>query len=183
MVNRQSRVIGLVLGVLLAAGGCGTAQAGQPAVRAASGASKVSLNDRHWINAAHQADMAEADAGRLAALIGGNPMIRSAGRVLDRDHTAFDARLIRAARALKLTLPQHETVGQITIYDRLTAESGHAFDHDFTASMMTAHQDLIAATRYEIAHGSSPAVVNLARQALPVLGKHLKMLQAAAPTG
>ena len=49
--------------------------------------------------------------------------------------------------------------------------------------MMTGHDIMIAATRREIARGSSPEVVELAKQALPVLLKHLKMMRAAAPVG
>jgi hypothetical protein len=49
--------------------------------------------------------------------------------------------------------------------------------------MMTAHDAMIAATQQEITHGSSPEVVALATQALPVLMKHLKMLRSAAPLG
>jgi putative membrane protein len=48
--------------------------------------------------------------------------------------------------------------------------------------MMTGHEVMIAATRREIAHGSSPEVVELAKQALPMLLKHLTMMRAAAPS-
>ena len=67
--------------------------------------------------------------------------------------------------------------------DRLSNEEGHLFGHDFTGTMISAHQSMIAATRAEIAHGSSPAVVSLARQALPALIRHLKAMKAAAASG
>jgi putative membrane protein len=49
--------------------------------------------------------------------------------------------------------------------------------------MLTAHQTMVAATRREIARGSSPAIVALARKALPVLVKHLTMLRKDAASG
>jgi putative membrane protein len=75
------------------------------------------------------------------------------------------------------------TVHQTQIGDELSGEQGPAFDHNFVATMMTGHDIMIAATRREIAQGSSPEVVELARQALPMLLKHLKMMRAAAPVG
>jgi transketolase len=57
------------------------------------------------------------------------------------------------------------------------------FDDDFTGTVLADHQQMIAATQAEVSHGSSPAVVRLARQTLPVLRRHLKLLQAAAGSG
>ena len=73
----------------------------------------------------------------------------------------------------------HET----EIGDQLSGEQGPAFDHAFVAAMMTGHDVMIAATRWETAHGSSPAVVALAKQALPMLINHLKTMRGAAPVG
>lgn len=132
---------------------------------------------------AHEADLAEMEVGYVAEQDGRSTAVQSAGSELARDHTALDSKLVRVARKLKLKLPPSPAVQQIQVHDRLIKEAGYAFDHDFTASMMTAHQAMIAATRYEISHGSAPAVVSLAKQALPVLVKHLKMMQAAATGG
>jgi predicted outer membrane protein len=132
---------------------------------------------------AHQADLAEVQAGQFAESNGSNPTIRQAGAVLVRDHQAFDRKLTSAAVKLKISLPTHMTVDQIKIGDRLSGEQGALFDHDFIASMLNGHDMMITATRREIAHGSSPAVVTLAGQALPILLMHLKMMQAAARVG
>lgn len=167
--------------VLVAVSACGATAAGRPA--ADPGGPHLSRADRQWMYAAHQANTAEIQAGRLGQLDGGSSVIRSAGAAMLRDHEALDSELVKAANAMKLRLPQILNVQLADTVERLSQESGFTFDHDFTASMMTAHQTMIAATRYEIAHGSSPAVIKLARTALPVLLKHFKMLQVAAPTG
>ncbi len=164
---------------IAAATGCGAAQA----VRTPAAAAHVSQQDRRWIVQAHTANMAETDTGQLAGLDGASPAVRSAGAVLSRDHTAADAALIKLAGRLKIALPTSETVRQTEAYDRLTNETGHLFDYDFIGTMLAAHQSMISATRWEISHGSAPDVTRLARQALPVLLKHLKLLQAAAPAG
>jgi putative membrane protein len=159
---------------------CGSAQAGESATARAAG---VSRGDRAWIAAAHEADLAEIQAGQFAESNGSNPTIRRAGAMLVHDHQAFDTKLISVAGKLKLSLPTSMTAHQTQIGDELSGEQGAEFDHTFIAAMLTGHDILIAATRKEIAHGSSPAVVALASQALPVLLKHLKMMQAAARVG
>lgn len=179
--SRHARLLLAVAGgaAIAAASGCGAAQAVQPPAPAAH----VSQQDRRWIVQAHTANMAETDTGQLAALDGATPAVRSVGSVLSGDHTASDAALIKLAGRLTIALPTSETVRQTEAYDRLTNETGHLFDYDFIGTMLAAHQSMISATRWEISHGSSPDVTRLARQALPVLLKHLKLLQAAAPAG
>jgi predicted outer membrane protein len=178
-------IVAVLCVVPVAVSACGDVQGHIQAIKsaAATGTAHIPRVDRSWIGKEHQANVAEMETGRLAELDGGGKAIRSAGAVLARDHKALDSKLISVAEALKVRLPRHLTVQQITTHDRLSKEKGHRFDHDFTASMMTAHQSMIGATRYEIAHGSSAQVVTLAQQTLPVLEKHLKMLQAAAPSG
>jgi putative membrane protein len=105
------------------------------------------------------------------------------GAVLVRDHTRLDAQLLRVAAKVKVSLLQYLTVTQSETGDRLSGELGPLFDHDFTASMMTAHQQMIPATRDESLHGSSAEVEALARLVLPVLEKHLAMLRAVVGSG
>jgi putative membrane protein len=166
----------IAVGVLSACGSSGDAKAQLPAAG-------VTRADRFWIDAAHRADLAEIQVGRLASLDGGVPAIRTDGAMLERDHQALDTRLIALAGSLKIGLPTSLTVQQTTAGDRLSQETGHEFDHDFTAAQMTSHQDLIAATEAEIAHGSSPKVVSLAQQVLPMLRKHLAVLKSTAADG
>jgi putative membrane protein len=174
--------LGVCSAALLAVSACSST--GHTAQPAAASVAHVSRTDRSWIHRAHQANLAEMEVGHLAGLDGGSKAIQSAGAMLIRDHQALDSELIQVAKKLRLTLPTSPTVQQTTTADRLSKENGQRFDTDFTASMLTAHRSMIAATRYEIAHGSAAAVVGLAKQALPVLVKHLKTMRAAAtPAG
>ncbi len=183
-IVRQHRLIPFLCVLLVAAAASGRAQAGGPATSAPA---NVSSQERHCVYQAHQADLAEMEVGQLAEQAGSTTAIQSAGSELAKDHAALDTKLIRVAHTLKL--PVRQTVQQTQLHDRLSTETGFAFDHDCTASMMTAHQSMIAATRQEISHGSTPAVVSLAKQALPVPTKHRgrdlrgKMLQADATSG
>lgn len=168
---------GLVLAGITGCQANGASAAGRAVPRS------VSKADINWLDAAHRADMAEIAAGQLAADKGGSAAIRSAGTMLVHDHSALDRQLVTKATALHVQLPTHLLLAQTQAGDRLQQETGPAFDHDFTAVMMSGHQAMIAQTRQEIAHGSSPVVRSLARKTLPVLIKHLRALQRAAPTG
>lgn len=175
------------LAVLVAAGigaaglsGCGSSQGSSAA---ASSSPRVSAQDRGWLRQTHQADLAEIETGPLGQDKGTTPAVRKAGAVIVSDHTAFDAKLIKVAGSARVPVPTHLSMDQTETGDRLGKETGAAFDHDFTASMMTAHEQLIAATRAEIARGQDPAVVALAKQALPMLEKHLALVRAAAASG
>jgi predicted outer membrane protein len=103
--------------------------------------------------------------------------------MLVRDHSAFDARVVQVATKLRVGLVTHLNDAQYAASDRFGKELGSGFDHDFTATMMTGHQQMIAATEIEIQRGSSPQVESLARQALPELEKHLSVLRAVAGSG
>lgn len=178
--NARLLLAGACCAVAAATAGCGLAQQGQPSAAAAA---HVSQQDRRWIGQAHTANMAEMDTGQLATLNGATPAVRSAGATLNRDHTAADAALVKLCDRLKIKLPTSETVRQTDAHDRLTEETGPRFDYDFTGTMLAAHQAMISATRWELSHGSSAQVIGLAKQTLPVLRKHLKLLQAAAQAG
>jgi putative membrane protein len=168
--------VAICCAALAAVTACGTTNAVRPA--AASSTIHASRTDRIWVRQAHQANLAEIQVGELAESDGGTKAVKSAGTVLARDHQALDKSLIPVAQKLTVGLPTSPSVTQTETADRLSKENGRKFDQDFAASMVTAHEIMIALTRQEIAHGSAPAVVRLARQALPVLVKHLKMMRA-----
>ena len=73
--------------------------------------------------------------------------------------------------------------GDIAAAARLSNESGSPFDRDFLSTMITGHEQVIVDTKAEIRKGSSPQVISLAQAALPVLYKHLNLLEKARSTG
>lgn len=174
--GRRGAVLALtLLAISGAAAGCASAQAAS-----AASAQHLSAQDIGWLDHAHQANEAEVQAGQLAESNAGTATIQSTGAMMVRDHSALDTRLVALATRLHVSLSQSPTVGQVKLGDELSSQLGLAFDNNYVGSMLTAHELMIRATQAEIAHGTSPAVVALARQALPVLEKHLRMLKAAA---
>lgn len=182
-VSPGRRAAALAVALALTSGtaaACGSAQAART-----DPASPYHLSSRdiHWLNMAHQANQAEIQAGQYAETNTSTAAIQSAGATMVRDHTALDAKLVQLASKLHIGLAQFLTDQQVLTGDRLSAELGATFDDDFIATMLTGHHQMIAATEAEIRQGSSPQVLALARQVLPVLGTHLATMRAIAPSG
>lgn len=169
--------------VMLALTSAVACAAGGSARHTASTGTPSTTGDRTWLVAAHQANLAEVEAGELAKKKGGTAAVRAVGAMLVADHVASDTQVTRVAKGLKLTLPSSAAPEDAAAASRLGDEAGAQFDHDFVSTMMTGHQELIAKTQTEISHGSTPQVKSLAQSTLPVLRKHLTMLQKAVTTG
>lgn len=175
------------LTALAVLGGCGSSHSAAhvKSVSAASSASSdrsagLSSGDRNWLAEIHQANLAEEQAGTLAAEKARSAAVRSAGEMMASQHEAFDEKIIGTAGKLHVPLPDYLTLSDSQAADRLATEMGSVYDHDFTATMMTSHQQVISDTQNENSHGSAPVVTGLARQALPMLRQHLAALQSAA---
>ncbi|MEV0235511.1 DUF4142 domain-containing protein [Nonomuraea sp. NPDC050786] len=145
--------------------------------------SQPSEQDRAWMRGIHEGNLAEMQLGQLGAGKGGTKQIRAIGKLIVKDHTEFDTKVTKAATQLGIKLPESPTADQRADVVRLREATRKGFDQEFLAIMTNAHTQAIAATQTEIARGSSPAVVALARTALPTLEKHLAVLRQAEGGG
>ena len=141
---------------------------------------QVSPQDRAWLVAAHQSNLAEIAAGNLAAQSGHAESVRNAGRMLVDDHRALDVKLQPLAKQLGVKLPNHPDAQQQAGMQRFRRESGMQFDQTWAHIEGDGHVLAIELTVKETLHGSSPHVKQLAETALPVLKKHMKVLRQAS---
>lgn len=137
----------------------------------------VSAQDKAWLAATHQGNVAEIEAGQLAQDKSGSAQIQSEGARLVADHMRLDQSLVALAEKVGADLPSGPTAEQAAQQQQLGALTGSEFDNQLIADLITGHQQAIAATRTQVAHGTNPEVVALAQQALPVMEKHLNMLK------
>ncbi|MQY06540.1 DUF4142 domain-containing protein [Actinomadura macrotermitis] len=151
-----------------------------PSMSASSSASALSAQDQAWLVSAHQADLAEIKAGRLAEQKGTDQKVRDIGTMLVKDHTAFDQKLTAAASAAGVKLPDAPTEEQAKKAAELGQKQGKEFDVLFLADMTAAHSKAIAEGRTEETKGQSPQVVALAKEAGPKLQQHLDAIKKAA---
>jgi putative membrane protein len=143
---------------------------------------QVSSQDRSWLIAAHQGNLAKISSGNLAAEKGHTDAVRSAGRMLTRDHAELDSKLRPVAQELGVNLPAKPNAEQQQEAKEFKSLSGTKFDQTWTHTEADGHVKTIEATEREIQNGSVPQVKQLAQSALPVLKKHLNTLQQQTAT-
>jgi putative membrane protein len=143
---------------------------------------QTSSQDRSWLIAAHQSNLAEIKAGNLAARKGQTDAVRKAGRMLTRDHAMLDSKLRPVAQQLGVKLPTNPNAEQRQEAKQFKSLSGSRFDQTWTHTEADGHVKAIEMTEREIQAGSLSKVKQLAQSALPVLKKHLNTLQQQTAT-
>jgi putative membrane protein len=142
--------------------------------QAAPGASE---QDRTFLVAAHQSNLAGIAAGRAAEQKGSSAGVRGLGARLAADHRALDASLQKVAGQLSVSLPPTPDAAQQRQLAAVSARSGAAFDRAWIASRIADHRQTTAAGQTELSAGTNSQVKGLARAAAPVVRTHLDMLR------
>ncbi|HET6632404.1 MAG TPA: DUF4142 domain-containing protein [Rhodanobacteraceae bacterium] len=175
-------MLALMLIGLLTAAAPATASGVQslPAQAAEPHKGKLSVQDRNWLRSAHQANLAEVAAGKLAQRKGTAQSVRQVGKTLVTDHSRLDMQVKHAAARIGLDLPGQPNATQQQHARMLKQKSGSAFDRAFIHLESGRHIRAIELTSKEIHKGSSPAIKQLARATEPVLKKHLHQLKNAS---
>jgi putative membrane protein len=168
--------------ILLAAFSITVASVLAPAAPAASAQGTVSAQDRTFLVQAHQSNLAEIAAGRLAQTKGTADVVRSIGALLIKDHTDLDAALKPTAAKLGVSLPSQPAPDQQAEQQRLTALSGTAFDRAWVEAMIRGHRAALAAGQEELRSGTAPEAKEAARSSAPVIQHHLDELLRAQQT-
>jgi putative membrane protein len=140
---------------------------------------QASPQDQKWLQQAHQTNLAEIAAGRLAAQSGHAESVRMVGHTLAADHAELDATLQRVARQLGVKLPEQPNAQQKAIMETLKQQHGMKFDQKWAHDMADGHIQAIELTTFEANRGTAPQVKRLAVEALPVLKKHYQLLTHA----
>ncbi|MFG1922818.1 DUF4142 domain-containing protein [Cryptosporangium sp. NPDC048952] len=146
----------------------------------ASATTGVNTQDRTYLRAAHQANLAEITAAKIALDKATEPVTKQLARVWIRDHSRLDAALRPVARKLGVALPAAPNAQQRALAAKYRATSGPAFDRLWISTQMTAHHQAMALGDAELQKGSAAPVKKLARDAAPVIAKHGTLLDKAA---
>jgi putative membrane protein len=143
----------------------------------------VTSQDRAFLRAAHQANLAEISTGRLAENKGRSAQVRDLGRMFVTDHTRLDSDLKQVARRLNVSLPNQPNATQRALAARLKKLSGTAFDKAFLDGQLNGHVMARSAGRTELAKGSNADAKTVARTSAPVVQHHINELVAAQRNG
>ncbi|GLW07854.1 hypothetical protein Misp01_29840 [Microtetraspora sp. NBRC 13810] len=154
-----------------------------PAVAGAAAPPGLNEQDRTFLAQAHQANLAEIEAGRSAESRGATARVRELGSTLVRDHTKLDGDVRRSADKAGVQLPGSPDTRQREQLAQVDAKSGKEYDRAWVAMEIAGHRQTLSAIAEEEKNGSSAEVKDLAAAAKPVVQKHLDLLQAAQKNG
>ncbi|MET7463088.1 DUF4142 domain-containing protein [Nonomuraea sp. NPDC005501] len=149
---------------------------GSPVPAATARGTAVSQQDTAYLRAAHQGNLAEIAAGKVAQAKGVSDAVRSIGATLVADHTELDAAVREAARRLDVTLPTRATQRDRAMLERVSALSGPAFDRAWVTAMIAGHRAALRLGKKELQEGSSTTAKEVAQSGAPVIRKHLNEL-------
>ncbi|MFL6128945.1 MAG: DUF4142 domain-containing protein [Mycobacteriales bacterium] len=169
-MRRLSAAPTLILSMMLAGlGWSGTATAAAP-----------SGQDRAYLQAAHQLNLAEISAGRLGLARAGSGELRRHAKLFLDDHQRLDAEVRALAERLAVPLPTAPTRSQQAQLVQLSARSGSSFDAAWLDQQVALLRHCLQVGRTQLARGSDAQARALARRAAPVVQAHLAILRETA---
>ena len=131
-----------------------------------------------YVTMAGQSDEFEIQSAKLA-VEKGSPAVRNFGRQMITDHTKSTAMVMAAAKASGLPAsPPPLTADQQAMLTELQGESGDAFDKTYVSQQLTAHQQALALQDAYAKGGDDPKLKAAAAHIVPVVQRHLSLLQA-----
>jgi len=147
-----------------------------------AGATGTVLNDqdRMFLQAIHQANLAEIAAGNLARSKGQSQQVKDLGAMMVTDHTKLDSAVRQVAGSVGVSLPEGPNAQQQALGARLRTASPAEFDALYVSSQVAGHEQAMALIMKELADGSDAAVRTAARDAAPVVEGHLQRFLAQA---
>jgi putative membrane protein len=152
------------------------------------GAAAPSEQDTAFLQAAHQSNLAEIATGNQAQQKAQSQAVKDFGAQLVTDHTRLDQALQQVATTLNVDLPDAPNEQQQAAAARLEAASGEEYDALWISTQLEGHAKAMADGEKEIADGSDQTVIQLARDAAPVIMGHHETAEQIArdlgvPTG
>lgn len=151
-----------------------TVAAGAAGATAAPGATgPVSAQDQTFLQQAATGGLTEVAEGQLAAAKTGNPGGSEFGNWMVADHTAMNTALSSIASQSGVALPTSPTAAETQQISSLQSLSDPNFFRTYVADAVTDHAQTLMQFATEAQSGSDPALVQYAKDALPVLAEHL----------
>ena len=129
---------------------------------------------------AAEGGMAEVQLGKLASDHASNMDVRDFAQRMVTDHSKADDELMRIARDKGWTLPQHPGSSQRAEANRLSKESGTAFDRSYMREMTSDHDKDVAMFRSYAKSGKDPDLRAWAQKTLPTIEEHQRLAHSTS---
>lgn len=143
---------------------------------------KMASSDATFMKKLAEGDMAEADAGNLAAQKSDNQAVKEFGQQMHRDHSNNSADLKSLAASRGVMLPTSVDKEHVDAKAKLESLSGSKFDHEYAKGQVRDHEKTVQLLQGEISNGTDQAVKDFATQTLQVVNQHLDMARQLQAT-
>jgi len=147
-------------------------------VAAAPARADLSNADRSFLEQAASGGLAEVQTAQLAQQRSGSPQVKQFANRIVTDHTQANTELLQIAQDQNITLPEHPSTKDGSVYRRLVGLNGTAFDQAYAQAEISDHQQDIALFRKEAQSGQDATLKNFAQKTLPMLVQHLQLAQS-----
>ncbi|MBB5189678.1 putative membrane protein [Silvimonas terrae] len=144
---------------------------------AAAPQAKLSQQDASFLAEAQRTAITGQDLARMAMQQALAPAIKTLASKLFEDHGVISLKLKTLAQQKQRQDASAPDAAQQQDMEHLYGLQGDKFEAEWIKIQTKASQDAVVAWSQEVANGSDPQVVALARQTLPVLKAHLDYLQ------
>jgi len=142
---------------------------------AAAAATPLSKEDSDFAMKAAQGNMAEVNAGSMAASKGTSPDVKNFGNRMVTDHGKALDELKQLAQTKGVTLPTDVSAEQKAEADKLNKLSGSAFDKAYAEAMVKGHEKVAKDFEKASKDAKDADLKAWAAKTLPVIQDHLKM--------
>ena len=140
---------------------------------AAQDKSKLAEKDRHLFNNMAQADLAELEAGKVAAQKASNPEVKKFAQHMVDEHGKMVEEGKQLAQKKGLEAPKAADKKHQDELKALQAKSGAEFDRDYLKHMLDAHNDAKGLVERIAKEGQDPDLKAAAAKAAPHIQEHL----------
>ncbi|MET9365000.1 DUF4142 domain-containing protein [Streptomyces sp. NPDC006632] len=155
-----------------------TALAVTGAAPAFGAASPSATADAVFLQAVHQANLAEIAAGKDARTHANGACVKQVADVIVRDHTTLDAKGATLAKSKNISLAKEPSAAQQKSLSSLKPMNGtKAYDVAWLKIQSSGHQQVLTLIDQELKSGKDSQIQAAAKAARPVVAGHLKMVE------
>lgn len=141
--------------------------------------STVSDQDKTFLKGQQETNLAEISLGRIVIERATSAQVKELATSLVADHEKVLVTNRELHSKLGLTAPEEPSAEQKASAEKITAQSGAAFDAAYVAAQVEGHTKSISKAKTEISSGSHPDVKAFATEYVPKATMHLEHSQAA----
>jgi putative membrane protein len=139
--------------------------------------SDVQMSDEEFLRQMVMGNMAEVELGKLGAGKATNSELKSFAQRLVQDHGKALEELKTIAKTKNITVPTEVDAEHKATLDKLSAQSGAAFDREYAEVMVDAHRKTLEKLTAYLANAKDPEIRAWASKVLPTVREHLKIAE------